>query len=110
MNERTLSVFVDESGRFRHPDAGELVRGSGGIRKIRCAASGRGKRGGARTLYYWDVPDKIYMIFCYLKNELEDITPAQLKTLRKLVEENLEGVCCSIRVGEFAARQIQNRA
>ena len=73
-----------------HPDAGELVRGSGGIRKIRCAASGRGKRGGARTLYYWDVPDKIYMIFCYLKNELEDITPAQLKALRRLVEENLK--------------------
>ena len=37
-----------------HPDAGDLIRGSGGIRKIRCAASGRGKRGGARTLYYWE--------------------------------------------------------
>ena len=66
------------------------MRGSGGIRKIRCAASGRGKRGGARTLYYWDVPDKIYMIFFYLKNELEDITPAQLKAMRNLVEENLK--------------------
>ncbi len=73
-----------------HPDAGDLIRGSGGIRKIRCAASGRGKRGGARTLYYWDAPDKIYMIFCYLKNERENITPEQLKTLKKLVEENLK--------------------
>ena len=73
-----------------HPDAGDLIRGSGGIRKIRCAASGRGKRGGARTLYYWDVPDKIYMIFCYLKNERENITPEQLKALKKLVEENLK--------------------
>ena len=74
----------------KHPDAGDLIRGSGGIRKIRCAASGRGKRGGARTLYYWDVPDRIYMLFCYLKNERENITPDQLKTLKKLVEENLK--------------------
>ena len=73
-----------------HPDAGDVIRGSGGIRKIRCSASGRGKRGGARTLYYWDVPDKIYMIFCYLKNERENITPEQLKALKKLVEENLK--------------------
>ena len=73
-----------------HPDAGKLIRGSGGVRKIRCVASGRGKRGGARILYYWDVPDRIYMIFCYLKNERENITPEQLKTLRKLVEENLK--------------------
>ena len=80
-----LQVYLAE-----HPDAGDLIRGSGGIRKIRCAASGRGKRGGARTLYYWDAPDKIYMIFCYLKNERENITPEQLKTLKKLVEENLK--------------------
>ncbi len=58
-----------------HPDAGELVRGSGGIRKIRCAASGRGKRGGARTLYYWDVPDKIYMIFCFSKTNWRTSRP-----------------------------------
>ena len=51
---------------------------------------GRGATGGARTLYYWDAPDRIYMIFCYLKNERENITPEQLKTLRKLVEENLK--------------------
>jgi len=58
-----------------HPDAGELVRGSGGIRKIRCAASGRGKRGGARTLYYWDVPDKIYMISAISKTNWRTSRP-----------------------------------
>lgn len=73
-----------------HPDAGDLIRGSGGVRKIRCAADGRGKRGGARTLYYWDVPDRIYMLFCYLKNEREDMTPSQIRALRKLAEENLK--------------------
>lgn len=94
---KRITQCVNDEGYHRlqvnlaeHPDAGELVRGSGGIRKIRCAASGRGKRGGARTLYYWDVQDKIYMIFCYLKNELEDITPAQLKAMGNLVEENLK--------------------
>ena len=94
--KRIVQCVDDDSYRMlqqqlvEHPDAGKVIRGSGGIRKIRCAIKGSGKRGGARTLYYWDVPDRIYMIYCYLKNERENITPAQLNVLRKLTEENLK--------------------
>ena len=94
--KRIVQSVDDDSYRrlqqtlMEHPDAGAVNRNSGGIRKIRCPVRGRGKRGGARTLYYWDVPNRIYMLYCYLKNERENITPEQLKVLRKLVEENLK--------------------
>ena len=39
----------------KHPDAGDVIQGSGGIRKVRWGGSGRGKRGGSRTLYFWNL-------------------------------------------------------
>jgi mRNA-degrading endonuclease RelE of RelBE toxin-antitoxin system len=69
------------------PDAGELIRGSGGLRKIRWSMPGAGKRGGLRIIYYWDMPDKIYMLLPYKKSAQEDLTPAQLKTLTNLIKE-----------------------
>ena len=70
-----------------HPDAGDLIRHSGGLRKIRWAGSGRGKRGGSRIIYYWDLGDRILMVYLYRKNERSDLTPAQLKIMRSIVEE-----------------------
>jgi mRNA-degrading endonuclease RelE of RelBE toxin-antitoxin system len=71
-----------------HPELGPVISGSGGLRKIRWAGSGRGKRGGVRTIYYWAVAnDQILMLFMYAKNDKEDLTPDQLKVLRKIVEE-----------------------
>lgn len=70
-----------------HPDAGDVIPGSGGIRKIRWSGSGRGKRGGSRSLYFWNCAGRIYMLYLYLKNERENITSAQLKILKKTVEE-----------------------
>ena len=72
------------------PDAGALVRGGGGLRKLRWAVSGQGKRGGLRVIYYWDVADKIYMLLPYKKAAREDLTSSQLKELRKLVKEVLK--------------------
>jgi len=70
------------------PDTGALMRGSGGIRKLRWAASGRGKRGGLRVIYYWAVSqDQILMLYVYPKNEMEDLTSDQLKILRQVVEK-----------------------
>src|SRR4051794_37117438 len=64
------------------PDRGELIRGSRGLRKIRWAGSGRGKRGGLRVIYYWHVPGNIILLLlAYPKNAQEDLTPAQLKLL-----------------------------
>jgi len=73
------------------PEVGDLIRGGGGLRKIRWNLPGSGKRGGLRIIYYWDVPeDTIYMLLPYKKSKQEDLTPAQLKVLRDLIKEGLE--------------------
>jgi mRNA-degrading endonuclease RelE of RelBE toxin-antitoxin system len=73
-----LQLFLAE-----HPDAGKIIKQSGGIRKLRWAGSGRGKRGGLRVIYYWWVAkDRISMLMVYPKNERDDLTADQLKQLR----------------------------
>ncbi len=73
------------------PEAGKIIPGSGGLRKIRWKSRGSGKRGGLRLIYFWDVPEEtIYMLLIYKKSKQEDLTPNQLKTLRNLVNELLK--------------------
>ncbi len=70
------------------PTLGPLIRGSGGLRKVRWALPGRGKRGGVRVIYYWAASDEqLFMLLMYPKSERDDLTPNQLRVLRKLVEE-----------------------
>ena len=65
--------------------------GGGGIRKLRCAAPGRGKRGGLRVIYYWAAAEYVcYMLYAYTKNEQGDLTPAQIRVLAKLVREEFK--------------------
>jgi hypothetical protein len=71
------------------PGAGRIIKGSGGLRKIRWNIPGEGKRGGLRVIYYSAQPGIIYMLFSYSKTEQEDLTPAQVKILKKLVKECL---------------------
>ena len=71
------------------PDAGSVIRGSGGLRKIRWSLPGSGKRGALRVIYFWSPPDTIFMLFPYRKTDQEDLTPEQLKLLRKMVKESL---------------------
>lgn len=74
------------------PDAGDVIRGSYGLRKLRWAASGRGKRGGARVIYYHYVTAaNIYLIYGYTKNEQEDLTSEQLKVLAGLLKDIKHG-------------------
>ena len=74
------------------PDAGDLIRGGGGLRKLRWSAQGRGKRGGARVIYYWHVPgDRVYLIYGYAKSEKEDLTPQQVRTLAELMKDIKDG-------------------
>ena len=69
------------------PEAGNLIPHSGGLRKIRWRVSGSGKRGGLRIIYYWDTPDEtFFMLAVYKKSKQENLTPNQVKILRKLVE------------------------
>ena len=57
------------------PEAGSIIKGSGGIRKIRWSGSGRGKRGGSRLLYYWyNTEEVLLMLFIFKKNENDDLT------------------------------------
>ncbi len=73
------------------PETGKVIPRSGGLRKIRWAVDQQGKRSGLRVIYYWVTADEqIYMLFLYKKNEQEDLTPDQVKFLRRLVQEYLE--------------------
>ena len=72
---------------IENPESGDLVQGSGGLRKIRWKLAGRGKRGGVRVIYYWAVSaDEIRMLYVYAKSDQEDLTKDQLKLLRQVVE------------------------
>ena len=74
------------------PDSGDLIRGGSGLRKIRWSAQGRGKRGGARVIYYWQVPmHRIYLIYGYVKSERENLTPQQIAALAELMKEIKDG-------------------
>jgi hypothetical protein len=71
-----------------NPDAGDVIPRSGGLRKIRMGVSGRGKRGGARVIYYWvTAKSQIYMLLAYAKNVQEDLTEEQLRVMRDLVKQ-----------------------
>jgi hypothetical protein len=91
---RVVEYLSDESYAqlqwylIRYPEAGNLIQAGGGIRKMRWAAVGKGKRGGARVIYYWaSARGLFFMLDLYAKSEKEDLTPDELKELRKLVEE-----------------------
>jgi hypothetical protein len=72
------------------PDAGALIIGGAGLRKIRWNVSGRGKSGGIRTIYYWNHEEDIYMLLCYQKNEQENLTSKQLLALRNYLKRRLK--------------------
>lgn len=72
-----------------NPEAGDVIRGGGGLRKIRWSAQGRGKRGGIRVIYYILQEDGIYLLFAYPKNKQEDLSNEQLRVLRALIKEEL---------------------
>jgi hypothetical protein len=73
------------------PEAGALIKGTGGLRKLRWADRDRGKRGGLRIIYHWDAArERIYLLFAYRKSRRDDLDPAQVRLLRKLMRESLE--------------------
>jgi hypothetical protein len=69
------------------PDLGSIIEGSGGLRKVRWARPGHGKRGGVRVIYYWAVSqNRLLMLLIYAKSERDDLSREQLQVLRKVVE------------------------
>lgn len=73
---------------IRNPRAGDIVPGSGGVRKLRWRAAGRGKRGGYRVIYFSRVAQGvIWMLTIYPKNVAENIPAHVLREIRKEVED-----------------------
>lgn len=79
----------DEFAQFQqylsdYPDAGDVVSGSGGCRKVRWSAEGRGKRGGVRVIYFLRLgPGEIVLVTMYAKNVRDNIDPVILKRLKE---------------------------
>ncbi len=78
--KRQLIDFLSEN-----PLAGDLIPGTGGVRKLRFAASGRGKRGGVRVIYYYlDEAMPIYLLLAYAKTAKTDLTTDEERTVSAL--------------------------
>lgn len=73
---------------IKTPEAGAVIPGSGGLRELRWADPGQGKRGGLRIIYYW-VParQQLLMLFVYPKSEQDDLTTEQLRLLKRVLDE-----------------------
>jgi len=88
------NYFTDEeyaalqSAIMANPDAGDVIPGSGGVRKLRWGLAGRGKRGGVRVIYYLRLQQgQVWMLTLYAKNEAATIPGAILKKIK----EELDG-------------------
>jgi hypothetical protein len=69
-------------------EAGDIIRGSGGVRKLRWAAAGRGKRGGLRVIYYLrSKQGEIWLLTLYAKNEAESIAGPVLKRIKEEIDD-----------------------
>jgi len=81
--EKLLSIEEHEELVFYlalHPQSGDEIPGTGGVRKMRFAARGKGKSGGVRVIYYFfDEVNPLYAIYLYGKNEQVNLTPEQKK-------------------------------
>ncbi len=83
MDEEERGALVDYLAR--NPLAGDLIPGTGGVRKLRWALEGRGKRGGARVVYYYhSAAMPIFALTAYAKNERDDISQADRNDFRRL--------------------------
>jgi len=70
-----------------HSEAGPVIAGSGGVRKLRWRQPGRGKRGGVRIIYYVRREDGvIWMLTIYAKNEASDIAPELLRQIKREID------------------------
>lgn len=76
---------------LRRPTHGDLIRGTGGVRKLRWGDDHRGKRGAFRLIYYWHSGREVFvMLFLYAKNDQNDLSPEQRHALAKVVREEFK--------------------
>ena len=85
MNEEERSLLVDFLAH--NPVQGDLIPGAGGVRKLRWGLEGRGKRGGARVIYFYHSPNlPLFALTAYAKNQKDDLTPDQRDGFSKLAK------------------------
>jgi mRNA-degrading endonuclease RelE of RelBE toxin-antitoxin system len=73
------------------PRSGAFIPGSGGLRRIRWGARSRGKLGGIRVVYYWhEAEESFFMLFAYPKSVQDNLSPGELRRLRRIVREEFE--------------------
>ena len=92
--------YLDDEGfrglqqsMLKNPEAGDVIEGTGGLRKLRHGdpRRGKGKRGGLRVIYYWwDGGPQFWLFTLYDKDEMADLTPAECKALKHLLKTELE--------------------
>jgi hypothetical protein len=84
-SEEVKAGFIDHIAR--HPMAGVIIPGTGGVRKIRWFGSGRGKRGGARIIYYfYNTTLPVFLLTAYAKSEKANLDAVGKAAMRKFVE------------------------
>jgi len=98
--ERNRSSYLtDEAFRglqnamLKNPEAGDVITGTGGLRKVRHGdvTRGKGKRGGLRIIYYWwELKRQFWLFTLYDKDELDDLSPKEKAVLKTLLKQELE--------------------
>ena len=98
--ERNRSAYLtDEAFRglqnamLKNPEAGDVITGTGGLRKVRHgdATRGKGKQGGLRIIYYWwELKRQFWLFTLYDKDELDDLSPKEKAVLKTLLKQELE--------------------
>jgi len=89
---RSVKGVLDENGQrgielaiCRGPRSGQVIRGAGGVRKLRISLPGRGKSGGGRVVYFYaSTTGRVYLVLFYAKNVQANLTTTQKRELRKL--------------------------
>jgi hypothetical protein len=97
---RHRSAYLDDDAflalqnrLMNHPDAGDLIPGAGGLRKLRFGDErrGKGKSGGLRVIYYWWIAGLQFWLFTvYDKDEMTDLTPQERRALKAMIKAELE--------------------
>jgi hypothetical protein len=92
--------YLDDDGfralqqsMLKNPEAGDVIEGTGGLRKLRHGdpRRGKGKRGGLRVIYYWwDGGRQFWLFTLYDKDEMEDLSADEKKLLKAMLKAELE--------------------